>query len=176
MPWVSKTHYQELKRSAFFGKELLRLASNANYKLNEVLKQMATREELAEARFGELIGKVRDFIAAKDAEIANLRGALANADQTAAQRVQEALDADSDHDAKRLEDGAAALEELIGRANQGEDTVPEPEPAETGPGSSVPAEDAQAPADHITPEVVDGPVSETPENVSESPESDGEVR
>lgn len=108
-----------------------------NTKMTREFKRMGAREDAAYARQGELIQAVKDGSAAKDAEIAALRAELENADATALERVNEALEADSDFDAEKVEAGNAALEELVAA----------PSPADEGPGDVVdPATDPVEPA------------------------------
>lgn len=88
---------------------------------------MGAREDAAFARQEELIRVVAEGYRAKDIEIAALKEALANADATAQARVDEALAADSEFDAEKVEHGNAALEELV---NPSPEPTPESEPTE----------------------------------------------
>lgn len=136
MPWVSKHALYSLLDFHEFKKSVM----TQLYNMQLEIRDMGAREDAANARFGELIASIRDGMLAKDAEIYTLRAALHNADQTAVQRVQEALDADSEHDAARIEQANAALEELTTRANGGGDEVPEHTPVETGSDPTTPSE------------------------------------
>lgn len=95
----------------------LRLIADSNtitlHTIKKELKAMGAREDAADARTAELIELIRVGSAAKDAEIAQLREALANADANALAMVDEALAADSETDAAKKEAGNAALEELV---------------------------------------------------------------
>lgn len=75
----------------------------------ERLELMGAREDAADARIVELVGLVRDYLAGKDARIAELEAALAGAD---AEKAAE-LAADSDADAAAKEEINAALEGLL---------------------------------------------------------------
>jgi lysozyme family protein len=83
---------------------LVRLAG-----LKRKLDDMAEREDAAYARQAELIQSVKDGWAAREARIAALEEALANADADKAA----ALEADSQADAERVEGANAALDELL---------------------------------------------------------------
>lgn len=84
-----------------------------NTKMTREFKRMGAREDAAYARQGELIQAVKDGSTAKDAEIAALRAELENADASALERVNSALEADSEFDAEKVEAGNKALEELV---------------------------------------------------------------
>lgn len=75
----------------------------------ERLEAMSEREDAADARLVELVGLVKTFIDGKDARIAELEAALANAD---AEKAAE-LAADSDADAAKKEDLVAKLDALV---------------------------------------------------------------
>ena len=118
-----------------------------NWKLTILMRKvdkLATREEVADARFGELLGLVKEAHVAYQHEIDALKAELANADANAQARVDEALAADSEHDAEKKEAGNAALEELLSRGEEEEPpTEEEPEP---------PVDEEPAPVDPTTPE------------------------
>lgn len=138
--WISRRTYHKLCSSAFTNNGLF----NTQLEIKELIEQlyekverMGAREDAQDARFGELLGLVRDGYRAQQVEIEALRIALSNSDQTAQQRVNEALDADSEHDADRKELANTALAELLGRSSSGGDPAPAPDPASTEPGSST---------------------------------------
>lgn len=88
---------------------------DSNRKLDDLTRKviaMGVREDASDARLAELVGLVRDFLGGKDARIAELEAALASAD---ADKAAE-LAADSDADAAKKEEVAAALEELLNPA------------------------------------------------------------
>lgn len=135
--FIGREIYTRLIRAETSILKVLRRIELRQIAIEGKLYSMGIREDAADARFGELLGMVRDADRAKDVEIETLKVALANADQTAQARVDEALDADSEHDAERKEAGNAALEELLARASGGGDPAPDPAPASTDPGSST---------------------------------------
>lgn len=101
---------------------LVRLAG-----LKRKLDDMAEREDAAYARQAELIQSVKDGWGSLVTENAALKEALENADADAARRVQEALDADSNVDAGKVEAANSALDELLNPP------APQPEPAPEEP-------------------------------------------
>jgi hypothetical protein len=140
MMFISRKELNQLKKEAFFGKLLFSRVSKQEKKLEDIERKvdiMAAREEAAYARLGELVGMVRDGSAAKDAKIRELESALANADQDAVNRVNAALDQDSEFDADRIEKANAALDELVARASNDGDPVPDAMPARQEEGSAT---------------------------------------
>jgi hypothetical protein len=103
--------------------------------IERMLIQMGAREDAADARFAELVNAVKEGSAAKDAEIAQLREALTNADADALARVEAALAEDSERDADKKEAGNAALEELVAMPAPSP-SDPEPTPEDPAPASS----------------------------------------
>ena len=75
--------------------------------------RMAAREDAAYEKLNASIQTVKDGWASLVAERDALKAALESADADAAVRVQEALDADSEVDAGKVEAADAALAELV---------------------------------------------------------------
>lgn len=93
-------------------------------RIEGMLINLAQREDAARARQEELLVLVRDAYSAQQVEISALREALATADTAAQARVDAALAEDSDFDATKVEQGNAALEELLGLSNPDQPTEP----------------------------------------------------
>jgi hypothetical protein len=109
--------------------------NNAISKINQLSKDVQTmgaREDQAYAALNANIAAVKEGWAvlvagnaAKDARIAELEAALANADANAAANLATALDADSEADAAKVEAADAAIAELVAAP------APEPQPEPT---------------------------------------------
>lgn len=100
--------------------------NNAIRKIDQLSKDvqiMGAREDAAYVALSEKIDTVKAGWASLVAERDALKEALENADVDAAAQVAAALEADSEVDAVKVEDAAAALDELVAPPVE-----PEPQP------------------------------------------------
>lgn len=101
-------------------------------RLNHLRKEIATmaaREDQAYANLNASIQTVKDGWSSLVAERDALKAALEEENATRAQAVQDALDADSEVDAAKVEAADAALNELVAQPAPGHDDGGEEPPA-----------------------------------------------
>jgi len=92
--------------------------------LRQMEASMAAREDAAYEQLNTSIQTVKDGWAALVAERDQYKAALEQADATRAQAVADALEADSDVDAGKIEAANAALNELVAPAPPAEPEQP----------------------------------------------------
>lgn len=109
-----------------------------HHTIRRLEERMGAREDAAYEALNANIAAVKEGWASLTAERDALKAALEEADADKAAAVQDALDADSEVDASKVEAASAALDELAGHTE--EPPVEEP-PVEEPPVEEPPAEE-----------------------------------